>query len=382
MKNKEILFKSLIMISFTIGPCILNAQTAIDELKLIKEIPTTSVKDQAKTGTCWSFGTTSFIETELIRMGKGTFDLSEMFTVRCTYQDHAEQYVRYHGKINFSSGAEGWDMFNVAEKYGIVPNSVYPGLKVGPKEYNHHEMDMVLKSMVDILVEEDKVTSVWEKAISGVLDAYLGDYPKEFEYQGKTYTPESFRDYLGIDVSNYWTFTSFTHHPCYSEFIFESPDNWSNGVVKNVKLDDLIDIIDHAIMNGYSVVWASDVSDPGFNHKKGLAIVPEKDWNDMNEDEKAEVFEKLVKQKNITPKMRQQGYDNYETTDDHLMQIVGLAKDKDGNKYYKVKNSWGQDSNELGGYFYASEAYVRLKTMTIAVNKDAVPKEILEKFKN
>lgn len=357
-------------------------QKAFQEIEILKEVPATSVKDQANTGTCWSFGTTSFIESELLRLGKGEFDLSEIFTIRCTYEDHAEMFVRYHGNINFGAGAEGWDLFNVVKNYGIVPQEAYPGLIVNPQMHDHVEMDQVLKSMMTVLVKQDKLTTVWNKAISAVLDAYLGGYPQEFEYKGSKYTPESFRDYLGIDASNYIAFTSFTNNPYYTEIIFESPDNWSNGTVKNVNLDDLIKIIDNAILNGYSIVWASDVSDSGFNHKKGLAIVPDKDWNNMSEDEKAQMFEKPIKQKEITPELRQIGYDNYETTDDHLMHIIGLAKDKNGTKYYKVKNSWGIDSNEFGGYFYASESYVRLKTMTITVHKDAIPKEISHKFLN
>lgn len=380
MKTIKLKIKILFLLTFTLFSIETFAQSAFREIEIIKEIPTTSVKDQANTGTCWSFGTTSFIESELIRMGKGEFDLSEMFTIRCTYEDHAEMFVRYHGNLNFGSGAEGWDLFNVVKNYGIVPQEAYPGLLVNPKMHDHGEMDQVLKAMAEVLVNQNKLTMVWNKAISGVLDVYLGDYPNEFDYKGKTYTPESFRDYLGIDVESYWSFTSFTNHPYYTEIVFESPDNWSNGTVKNVKLDDLIEIINNALLNGYSVVWASDVSDPGFDHKKGLAIVPEKDWTDMNEDEKAQAFVKPIKQKEITPEQRQIEFDNYETTDDHLMHMIGIAKDKNGSIYYKVKNSWGNNSNDLGGFFYASEAYVRLKTMTIALHKEAVPKKILKSF--
>jgi len=357
-----------------------QAQSLFDQLETIADIQTTSIKDQAKTGTCWSFGTTSFMETELMRMGKEEVGLSEMFTIRCTYEDHTKQYVRYHGKLNYSSGAEGWDMFNIVKKYGIVPREVYPGLRVNPKQHDHREMDKVLKAAADALIEMRKLSPVWDEAISGILDAYLGTYPNKFEFKGKQYTPESFRDYLGINVSNYWAITSFNHHPYYTEFVFESPDNWSNGIVKNVELDDLTKIIDNALKNGYSVVWASDVSDPGFKHSRGLAIVPEKDWEELSETEKMEQFDSFVKQKEITPEMRQEGYDNYETTDDHLMHIVGLAKLKDGTKYYKVKNSWGMDGNPLGGYFYASESYIKLRTMTIALHKNAIPENVASKF--
>ncbi|NOQ25014.1 MAG: aminopeptidase [Bacteroidales bacterium] len=382
MKFRNLLIKNLFLVIVIFISTEILAQSVLQELEIIKEIPVLSVKSQDRTGTCWAFGTTSFIESELIRMGKGEIDLSEMFTVRCTYQDHAKAYIRYHGNLNFGAGAEGWDMLNVIANYGIVPQDAYPGLKVNPLIHDHSEMDKMLKAMVEVLIKSEKLSGVWDEAINGVLDAYLGEYPIEFEYKGIKYTPESFRDYLGIDVNNYQTFTSVNHHPYNSEIVFESPDNWSNGLVFNVALDDIISILNNSLLNGYSVVWASDVSDPGFNHEKGLAIVPEKKWEAMSEDEKTEIFENLVKQKEITPEMRQLGYNNYETTDDHLMHIVGLAKDKNGTKYYKVKNSWGNESNELGGFFYASESYVKLRTMTIMVYKDGVPKQILSKFKN
>ncbi len=381
MKAKKQFVRKICIAFFVLFSTSIYAQQNKLNFEVIKDLPTTSVKDQANTGTCWSFGTTSFIETELMRLGKGEFDLSEMFTIRCTYEDHASLYIRYHGKLNFSSGAEGWDMLNVIDKYGIIPQDAYPGMKVNSEMHDHREMDKVLKAMVDALVNEDKISTVWDDAISGVLDAYLGKLPKEFDYKSKTYTAKSFRDFLEIKTSDYMTFTSYTHHPYYTDFIFESPDNWSNGYVKNVNPDDLISIMNNAILNGYSVVWASDVSDIGFKHKKGLAIVPEKDWEDMTEDQFDEAFINSGKQRMITPEMRQAGYDNYETTDDHLMHIVGLVKDQSGTKYYKVKNSWGQDGNEYGGYFYASEAYVRLKTMTIMVHKDAVPVQIKSNFK-
>jgi len=380
MNYKRTSVKVLFIIFLSVLTNFIYAQSLFDQLETLADVPHTTVKDQDRTGTCWSFGTTSFVESELMRMGKEEIALSEMFTIRCTYQEHAKQYVRYHGKINFTSGAEGWDMFDVIEKYGMVPREIYPGLRVDPEQHDHSEMDKVLKAAVDALIEMNRLSPVWEKAIGGILDAYLGTYPFEFEFKGKRYTPETFRNFLGFDVSDYWAITSYNHHPYYSEFVFESPDNWSNGVVKNVELDDLTNIIDYALKNGHSVVWASDVSDPGFNHGKGLAIVPEKEWNEIPESEKSMQFEQFVRQKKITPEMRQMGYDNYETTDDHLMHIVGLAKDKNGTKYYKVKNSWGKEGNSLGGYFYASEAYVKLKTMTIALHKEGIPKTILNKF--
>lgn len=380
MKKIRLIKGTLFLILFVFLYVEMSAQTVFDELELIKEIPSTMVKNQGNTGTCWSFGTTSFIESELIRMGKGEIDLSEMFTVRCAYQDHAELYIRYHGKLNFGPGSQCWDLFNVIANYGIVPNEAYSGLIVNPDKHDHSEMDKILKAIVDALVSQKKLSNVWDEAIVGILDVYLGAYPAEFEFNGETYTPSSFRDYLGIDPSNYQTFTSFNQNPFYTDIVFESPDNWSSGLVSNVTVSDLISIIDNSILSGYTVVWSSDVSDPGFKHSKGLAIVPEKNWDDMNEDEITESFEKIVPQRQITQEMRQLGFDNYETTDDHTMHIIGLLKDKNGTKYYKVKNSWGKESNNLGGYFYASESYVKLKTMTIAVHKDAVPQNISGKF--
>lgn len=243
-------------------------------------------------------------------------------------------------------------------------------------------MDAVLKSVVEtiILNKNKELSSVWLNAFDGILDAYLGEVPNEFTYNGSKYSTFSFAKDMGINANNYIAITSFTHHPYYKEFVFESPDNWSNGVIQNVKLNELISIIDNAIDNGYTIAWASDVSDKGFRHSKGLAIVPDKNWSDMDEDEREKVFVEPCKQKEINAEMRQLAYNNYNTTDDHLMHIIGSAKDKNGTKYYLVKNSWGKERNELGGYFYASEAYVKLRTMSIMVHKDAVPVEILEKF--
>ncbi|MEA3316868.1 MAG: C1 family peptidase [Bacteroidota bacterium] len=348
----------------------------------IKKISATDVKSQGRTGTCWSFATTSFLESEIMRIKGIECDLSEMLTVRYSYKLRAEKYVRYHGYLNFGPGAEAWDVMDVISKYGIIPNKDYPGLLINKNKHIHSEMDAVLKSVVEtiILNKNKELSSVWLNAFDGILDAYLGEVPNEFTYNGSKYSTFSFAKDMGINANNYIAITSFTHHPYYKEFVFESPDNWSNGVIQNVKLNELISIIDNAIDNGYTIAWASDVSDKGFRHSKGLAIVPDKNWSDMDEDEREKVFVEPCKQKEINAEMRQLAYNNYNTTDDHLMHIIGSAKDKNGTKYYLVKNSWGKERNELGGYFYASEAYVKLRTMSIMVHKDAVPVEILEKF--
>lgn len=360
-----------------------------------KQLPATSVKSQYASGTCWCFATLSFLESELIRMGKGEYDLSEMFVVRNNYHDRAIDYVRYHGKKSFSAGAEAWDVFNAIDKYGIVPENVYSGLNYGTKKHIHGEMDAVLKACVDAVIKNKnhKLTPVWIKAFDGILDTYLGKVPETFTYKDKEYTPKSFAKHLGLNLDDYITVTSFEHHPYYSKFIFEGPDNWSLGSVYNVPLDEMIKILDNSINEGYTVAWGSDVSEKGFAFRKGLAVVPEADiknmtdterakWEKLTEKEKKALlykFDKPGKEKKITPDMRQQDFDNYSTTEDHLMHITGIAKDQNGTKYYIVKNSWGED-NKYKGYFYASEAFIRFKTVSILINKNVVPKKIARKL--
>ncbi|MEA3445370.1 MAG: C1 family peptidase [Bacteroidota bacterium] len=359
-------------------------------------VETTPVKNQYRSGTCWTFGTASFIESELLRMNKGLYDISEMFFVRNAYHDHAKSYVRFHGKINFTGGAEGWDVMNVVRKYGLVTEKAYRGIGYGEEKHVHGEMDYLLKTYVDAVIENKnkKLSPVWIKAFDGILDAYLGDYPYRFDFDGEEYSPTSFRDKLNFNADDYIALTSFIHQPFYESYIFESPDNWSYGSIYNVPLDDLIETIDYAIKNGYSVVWSSDISEKGFQYRKGIAVVPDEKseeidgleqakWEEMSDREKKKLvysFEHLVPEKEITPELRQQAFDNYETTDDHLMHIIGLAADQHGNKYYKVKNSWGTEGSRFDGYFYASEAFVRYKTMSIMLHKEALKKVISKKI--
>ena len=382
---------------------IVNAQekdtTKKDEgyhFTIVKQLPATSVKNQYRSGTCWSFSGLGLIEAELLRMGKGDFDLSEMFVVRNAYADKIEKYVRFHGKLNFAGGGGFSDVFKVIKDYGIVPEEAYDGEVIGEEKHIHGEMDAVFKAFADAVIKNKnrKLTPVWQKGFDGMLDVYLGDYPSTFTYEGIEYTPESFRKMLGINADDYIEITSYSHHPYYETFVLELPDNWMLSKTYNVPLDKLIEIMDYAIEEGYTMAWGADVSEKGFSWKNGVAIVPDEEttdltgtekekWEKLTEKEKKKAlfsFEKPVKEKEITQEMRQEGYDNYTTTDDHGLLITGIAKDQNGGKYYFVKNSWDVGDHIYKGYFYASEPFVKYKTMNIVLHKDAIPKKIRKKL--
>ncbi|MHA7109637.1 aminopeptidase C [Sunxiuqinia elliptica] len=363
----------------------------------IKEIPNTPVKDQYRSGTCWSFSGLGFLEAEMLRKGKSEVDLAEMFIVWHTYDEKASKYVRLHGNLNFSAGGAFHDVTNIIKRYGIVPEEAYTGLNYGEAKHVHGEMDRVLKKQVEAVIENPnkKLSPAWREALRGTLDSYLGEIPETFEYKGQTYTPMSFAsDYVGLDMDDYVQISSYTHHPFYSKFVIEVPDNWMWGQVYNVPLEDMEAIVDNSIENGYTVAWAADVSEKGFStSKKGVAVIPDADkqemsdaeiarWEELSDKEKNDELYKLEKpgaEKVITQEMRQEAFDNYTTTDDHGMLIVGTAKDQNGSIYYKVKNSWG-DYNNYDGFFYASKPYVKYKTMSIMVHKDAIPKSIQKKL--
>ncbi|MBE0661532.1 MAG: aminopeptidase [Bacteroidales bacterium] len=363
-----------------------------DEIRL----PATPVKNQFRSGTCWSFGTHALIESELLRMGIGEIPLSEMFVVRHTYTAKAERYVRLNGSLNFAAGGALPDPFWVMANFGVVSEEAYAGKVIGEENHVHGEMDAVLKAYVDAVIKNPnrKLTPVWKDGFNGLLDAYLGSYPEEFTFKGKTYTPKSFAEMLGVKADDFVQLTSFTHHPFYTDFILEVPDNWNWEKAWNLPVDELMEVIDGALANGYTVVWASDISEKGFSHRNGVAIVPETDpgvldgmergrWEKLTQKEKDDMlysFKEPIQEKKITQEDRQTGFDNFTTTDDHAMHIIGTARDQNGNKYYIVKNSWGTDNNPYGGYLYASETFVRYKTISLMVNKNAMSRKIRGKL--
>jgi bleomycin hydrolase len=355
----------------------------------------TPVQDQSNTATCWSFSALSFFESELLRMGKGNHNLSEMFVVRNAYIDKADKYVRMHGKNNFGQGGAFWDIPYVINNHGIVPEEIYSGKNYGGGEkHNHSELEAVLLAFVKTITEnpQKSLTTSWRKAYTSVVDSYLGTIPETFTYQGKTYTPKEYANSLGLKMEDYITLGSYTHHPFYKPFVLEVEDNWAAQQLYNVSLDEMIESLNNALNKGYTIAWASDVSEKGFSFKNGLAIVPEdesavakkgednKQFNNAGEDKTGMPFDAPCKEKEITQEIRQIAFDNYQTTDDHGMHIVGMYKDQTGKVFYRVKNSWGLKNNDCDGYLFVSEAYIRYKTTDIMLHKDALTKDLKKKL--
>ena len=366
------------------------------EFTIEKSLPATSVKDQHRTGTCWSFAAISFIESELIRTGKGEFDLSEMYFVRKAYEMKADKYVRMHGKTNFGNGGLAMDVTHIWDVSGMVPNEVYSGLNTGDSLPVHGEMDGVLRGYLDEVIKNRNktLTPVWKKGFEGILDAYLEPVPKRFVYQGSSYTPQSFAEQTGLTPDDYVAIGSFTHHPFYENFILEIPDNWLWSSIGNVPLDELMNLLDQALDQGYTVCWDADMGEKSYDWKRGIALMPSKEiedlsglerarWDELSEKEQEALlydFSSPKKERVITQENRQEMFDNYKPTDDHLMHLVGTARDQNGTRYYLVKNSWGTIDSEYDGYLHLSEAYARAKTLFVTVHRDAVPEELAQRL--
>jgi bleomycin hydrolase len=352
------------------------------KFKEIIALANTSVKNQASSGTCWSYSTNSFLESEMQHAGRRPVELAQIFSARNVYSDKADSYIRMHGSLAWGDGGACHDVINMYAKYGAMPQSEYTGLHYGTSKNKFAEMQEVLKAMLDALVKNPngKLSPNWKQAFEAVMDSYLGKVPKTFEWEGKTYTPKSFADeVVGLNPDDYVELSSFTDKPYYKKTLLMVPDNWSLDKVYNVKMNDITDIIDNALNKGYTVAWATDVSEKYFSWKNGVAYVPEKDFEDMSDDEKKEMFNGPKPERTITPEMRQQAFDNYSTSDDHGMHIVGTAKDLSGRDYYIVKNSWGT-TNDYKGYLYVTKAYVQFKTTAFLLNKNAIPKELRAKM--
>ena len=364
----------------------------------VKANPVTSVKNQNRAGTCWCYSTLGFIESELLRMGKGEYDLSEMFIVHNTYLDRADRAVRTHGDVSFSQGGSFYDVLYGMKAFGLVPEAeMRPGVMYGDTLSVHNELTAVSDAVVAAIAKgklrslqkDDNNQMLWKKAITAIHDIYLGERPEKFTYNGKEYTPKSFYESLGLNPDDYVSLTSYTHHPFYSSFVLEIQDNWRWAQSYNLPIDELMEVFDYAVMNGYTVAWGSDVSESGFT-RNGVAVLPDADkaqelsgsdmahWLKLKPEEK-QLNTKPQPQKWVTQEERQVAYDNFETTDDHGMLIYGIAKDQLGNEYYMVKNSWGTNS-KYKGHWYASKAFVRYKTMNIVVHKNSIPKAIAKKL--
>ena len=362
----------------------------------IDSVAITPVKDQNRSSTCWAFSTLGFLESEVLRMKGQVVDFSEMYVVSKTMMDRATYCVRMYNEPHFSPGGSAYDVIYCMDHYGLVPQEAMPGIRYGWTAGDtlpvHNELDRVAGGYVKGLSGLKRLSPVWREGLQAIYDTYLGPCPEEFELNGKKYTPKSFVESLGLSAEDYVSITSYIHHPFYERFALEVPDNWRMDQMYNVPLEDMMRIIDNALANGYTLAWAADVSEVGFT-RKGIGVVPDDDkgaditgsdmakWVGMSADtKKEELTKKPLPEKTITQQMRQDAFDNWETTDDHGMQIFGTAKDQNGKRYYMVKNSWGAIRSDYKGIWYVSEAFMQYKTNDILVHKNAIPKDIRKKL--
>ena len=360
----------------------------------IKENKITSVKNQNRSSTCWAYSALGFLEAELLRLNKGDHDFSEMFVVYHTMLDRAVNYVRLHGDASFSPGGSFYDVLYCWRHYGIVPDKAMPaGVMYGDTLANHSDLDAAAKAYVDVIAKStaSKISPLWRRPLEAIYETYLGKLPQEFTYKGKKYTPRSFADSFGLNMDDYVSLTSYSHHPFYEAFAIEIQDNWRGAKSYNLPIDELMQVMRNAVNTGYTIAWGSDVSEEGFT-RNGIAVMPDvkkgaeltgsdmAHWLGLSKaDRRAELTSRPLPEMTVTQQMRQEAYDNWETTDDHGMLIYGLAKDQNGKQYFMVKNSWGL-AGKYKGFWYASEAFVAYKTMNIVVHKNAIPKEILKKL--
>lgn len=380
-------------------PSVLAQDKTTEEYQFtpVKVLPITPIQNQAHSSTCWAFSGLGFLEMEILRTTGKEVVLSPMHVVSHSYRDKADSYVRYHGSNNFGPGGSFYDVLYSVKHYGIVPMSVMEGLNYGTKRHNHNELHNMAEAYIQRLVkvmEKDGLTPAWKKSFASIIDSYLGELPESFPYEGKTYTPQSFLKELGLNMDDYISLTSFTHHPFYSQFAIEIPDNWRHGLSYNLPLDEFMSVIDNALNSGYGIAWGSDVSEVGFN-RNGLGVLIDVEaaentgsdqarWIGATPSDKRAMIQELVNDPKapeikVTQENRQEGFDYLKTTDDHGMVLYGIAKDQNGKKFYMVKNSWG-DAGKYKGIWYVSEAFVAGKTINIVVHKDALPKAIRTKL--
>lgn len=399
MKNTLFAILALILIITPLSAQKKNKETAVTpegyKFTAVVSLPATPVKNQSATGTCWCFATTSFMESELLRLGKGENDLSEMFVVRNTYKNRIRDNYLREGRGNLGEGSLSPSWVRVFNESGMVPQEVYSGISYSSPVHNHRELQAYIEAVTAVPVKTRQMSTESQEITDAVLDIYLGEVPETFTYKGQTYTPKSFAASLGLDMNNYVNITSFSHFPFYTQGLLEVRDNWEMNRFYNVPLDELIEVIDSALINGYTVDWDGDVSEKGFSHAKGVAINPDMARIDntsgtdrarfersSDQGPMAEVykFEKPWPEIDVTQEIRQKGYETFITTDDHLMHLTGIVKDQNGTKYYITKNSWGTERNPFGGYLNMSESFVRAKTIYIMLHKDAVPADLRQKL--
>ncbi|SUB77263.1 Peptidase C1-like family [Porphyromonas macacae] len=373
-----------------------KTQPESNKFTVIKECKITSVKNQANSGTCWSYSAGSFLESELLRMGKGEYDLSEMFTVAHSYLDKGEKFVRLHGQINYAQGGSFYDVLYVLKHYGAVPQEVYQGLNYGTDKNMFGELDSGSKAFLNAIIKNPngKLSTAWKPAHRAIIEAYLGKIPENFTYKGKNYTPKSFANMLGLNADDYISITSFTHHPFYSRFVLEIEDNWRWAKSYNIPIEEMMAVIENAIDKGFTVAWGTDVSEDGFT-RNGVGVLTDAAtietkgsdqarWVGLSHADKRAEIARMVQSPtcpeiNPTQEYRQKSYDNWTLTDDHGMEIYGLAKNQAGKKFFMVKNSWGE-TGAYKGIWYASWNFVAGRTMNIVVHKDAIPAAIAKKM--